>query len=58
LRVTEEDKQAELAACFMKVSCFANSLTLEGEMTCSSEMSDDFQWTTWHYIAGDGTLSD
>jgi hypothetical protein len=34
---------ALLATCFTQVSCLANSLTLNMEATCSSEMSTDFQ---------------
>jgi hypothetical protein len=32
------------------------SSTLKIEVTCFSEMSVDFQWTTWHYIPEDRTL--
>jgi hypothetical protein len=35
-----------LSSCFMLVSCLAYNSTLEIEVTCSSEMLVDFQWTT------------
>jgi hypothetical protein len=38
------------------LSCFAYSLTLKVEATCSSKTSVDFQRTTWHYIPQDRTL--
>jgi hypothetical protein len=38
------------------VSCSAYASTLKMDMICSSEMSTDFQWTTWHYISEDSTL--
>jgi hypothetical protein len=43
-------------ACFMVVPCLAYSLTLKMEATCFSDMSVDFQWTTWRYIPDDRTL--
>jgi hypothetical protein len=42
--------QAELATCFMLVSCLAYSLT------CFSKTSAAFQWTTHLYIPEDITL--
>jgi hypothetical protein len=42
-----------LATCFMGISCLAYSLALDAEAVCSSEMSVDFQRTTWCYIPGD-----
>jgi hypothetical protein len=38
------------------VSYLTYSLTLKMEATCSSEISADFQWTTWHYIPEDRTF--
>jgi hypothetical protein len=44
-----------LAACFH--AAFSDYLsTLRMEATCSSEMSVDFQRTTWRYVAEDRTL--
>jgi hypothetical protein len=39
------------------VSCLAISSTLKMEATCSTEISVDFQCTTWHYIQDDITLN-
>jgi hypothetical protein len=47
---------ALLATCFILVSCLAHSLFLEMQMTCSSETSVDFQWTTRHYVPEHRTL--
>jgi hypothetical protein len=41
---------------FMLVSCSPYSAILKMEAMCSSEMSVDFQQTTWHYIPEDSTL--
>jgi hypothetical protein len=44
-------EQADLfAMCFVLLSCLADSSTLEIEVTCSYEMSVDFQRTKWRYI--------
>jgi hypothetical protein len=40
---------AELATYILLFS----SATLKTEMRCSSETSDEFQQTTWHYIQAD-----
>jgi hypothetical protein len=45
-----------LPPAFTLVSCSAYFSTLKVEATCSSEMSVDFQWTTWCYIPEDSTL--
>jgi hypothetical protein len=50
---TTETSSAWLATCFTLVSCFVYSSTLKLEATCSSEMSSEFQQTTWHYIPED-----
>lgn len=46
--------------CFLPASCwFRNcliTLTLKMAVTCSSKPSDDFQWTTEHYIPEDTIL--
>jgi hypothetical protein len=47
---------AVLATCFTLVSCLAYSLILKMEVTFSSKMSVDMQWTTWFYIPEDRTL--
>jgi hypothetical protein len=47
---------ALLAACFTLVSCSAYCSTLKMEVTCSCEMSVDFQRTIWCYIPVDRTL--
>jgi hypothetical protein len=47
--VSEEQSRALL-------SCSAYSLTLKMEAICYSEMSVNFQWTTWRYITEDSTL--
>jgi hypothetical protein len=41
----------------MLVSCFANSLTLKIEVTNSSEMYAEYQWTTRHHIPEDRALN-
>jgi hypothetical protein len=46
-------KPALLASCFTLFSCLAYSLTLKVEVIWSSETSDDFQWTAWHYTPKD-----
>jgi hypothetical protein len=51
-RITHARNQSEAGS---KQSS-AYSLTLKMEATYSSETSDDFQWTTWHYIPEDKTL--
>jgi hypothetical protein len=48
--------KALLAACFMLVSCFAQSSTLKMEATRSSETSAEFQRTARCYIPEDRTL--
>jgi hypothetical protein len=53
----EPEKQALVSACFMLVSCLAYSLALKMEVTCSSGMSADFQWTTQCYMSKDRTLN-
>jgi hypothetical protein len=40
----------------MLVSCLAHSSILKVEVTCSSETSADYQWTTWPYISEDRTV--
>jgi hypothetical protein len=45
-----EVSTALLAICFSLASCLAYSWTLKIEVTCSSEMSVDFQRTTMRYI--------
>jgi hypothetical protein len=52
----KKSPRALLAACFMRVFCLTCSSTLNMEVTCSSEMSVDFQWVTWCYIPEDITL--
>jgi hypothetical protein len=61
---------ALLTACFKPVSCFAYSLTLKMEVTCSSETSVDFHQTIsqkvelfenetsacWHYCVNKNSL--
>jgi hypothetical protein len=42
--------QALFAVCFMLVFCLVYSSILKMKATCSSEMSIDFQQTTWWYI--------
>jgi hypothetical protein len=42
--------------CIIVVSCLAHSSTLKMEVTCSFEMSVNFQWTTQYYIADDRIL--
>jgi hypothetical protein len=49
-------KPAELAACFMLVSCLAYSPALKTE-TYSSEMLDDFNRTAQYNIPEDRTLN-
>jgi hypothetical protein len=44
-----------LSPAFTLVSC-SPYLILKMEAECSSEMLDDFQWTTRRYISEDGTL--
>jgi hypothetical protein len=39
-----------LPPAFTLISCLVYSLTMMVEATCFSEMSVDFQWTTWCYI--------
>jgi hypothetical protein len=41
--------------CFKQVSCWAYSSALK-MVTCSSEMSFNFQWITWHHIPEDRAL--
>jgi hypothetical protein len=53
-----KQSQALSSSCFMLVSCLAYSLSLKMEVTCSTETSVDFQWTTHCYIPGDRTLHD
>jgi hypothetical protein len=48
--------RAQLAACFMPVSCMAYASTLKMGATCSSETLVDFHWTTQCYIPEDMTL--
>jgi hypothetical protein len=43
-------------ACFLPTSRLAYSSSLKMGVTCSSETSLDFQWTTWHYIQENRTL--
>jgi hypothetical protein len=43
-------KQVASRACFMLASCLAYALALKMEATYSSDMSVDFEWTTWFYI--------
>jgi hypothetical protein len=50
-----KDRTALLATCFMLVSCLAYSATLKMEVTCSSNMSVDFQHTG-RYIPENKTL--
>jgi hypothetical protein len=45
-----------LPPAFRLVSCSAYSSTLKMKATCSSEMSVDFQRTTWRYIPKDKNL--
>jgi hypothetical protein len=47
---------ALLLARFMQISCLAYSVTVKMGATYSSEMSVDFQRTTWRYIPEDRTL--
>jgi hypothetical protein len=49
-------KVEQCACCFMLTSCLTHSSTLKMEVTCFSDTSTDFQWTTWHYIQGDRTF--
>jgi hypothetical protein len=44
------------ATCFLLISSLAYSSTLKMVVTCSSEMSVDFQQTTQHYIPKDRPL--
>jgi hypothetical protein len=46
----------DITPAFTLVSCLPYSLTLKMEVTCSSEMSVDFQRTTLHYIPKVRTL--
>jgi hypothetical protein len=64
-RISQARKQREagskqncypLATWFVLVSCLAYSSTLKMGATYSSEMSVNFQWTTWHYIPVDRSL--
>jgi hypothetical protein len=48
---------AVLATCWMLISCLAYSLALKMEITYSSEILVNFQWTTWYYIPEDRTLN-
>jgi hypothetical protein len=52
--VTAEDVRQETIRIL--ASCVAYSLAPVIEVTCSSEMSVDFQRTTWHYIPEARTL--
>jgi hypothetical protein len=45
--------QSSAVNCLMLVSFLAYSLMQKIELTCSSEMSFVFQWTSWHYIPED-----
>jgi hypothetical protein len=45
-----------LPPAFMLISCLAYSSTLKMEVTCSSEMSVEFQQTTGRYIPEDRNL--
>jgi hypothetical protein len=55
---TDDSKErvACLSPAFTLVSCSACFSTLKMEVTCSSEMSIDFQRITWRYIPEDRTL--
>jgi hypothetical protein len=44
------------AECFMLVICLTYSSTLKREAQRSSEMSEDFCRTIWHYISKDSNL--
>jgi hypothetical protein len=52
----EKRPRAPLATFVRLVSCSAFSSNLNMEVTCSSETSVDFQWTTRRYIAEGRTL--
>jgi hypothetical protein len=47
--------RAVLATCIELLSCLVSSV-LKMEVTSSSEMSVDFQGTTWHFISEDRAL--
>jgi hypothetical protein len=52
----EVNRYLEGASIFTLVSSSAYSSTLKMEAIYSSEMSVDFQWTTWRRVPGDRTL--
>jgi hypothetical protein len=52
----QHEAGSKLAACFMLLSCLAYSSTLKMKVTCSSEMSVDFQWTTQVCMSEDRTF--
>jgi hypothetical protein len=43
---------------FTLISCLAYSSTMMTEATCSSEKSDDFQYSTRRYVLEDRSLRD
>jgi hypothetical protein len=54
-RARNEREASLFTTCFTLVSCLDYSSTLNNDATCTSEMSVDFQWTTWPYIREDRT---